>query len=107
MADITTITKGNEGWMRALMIGSFAGAAVLFFTDKRPAAFALAGVGMATLAAEHPEKFEEIWNNAPEYLEKGTRFVNGVGQFVEKLAEQGYRFQQMRQGGQGTPHYRV
>jgi hypothetical protein len=83
-------------WTRAIVIGSFSAAAFLLVTGRRPAGFALAGIGLATLAAEHPEKFEQIWEKAPEYLEKGTRIVNNVGTFVEKLAEQGARFQAAR-----------
>ena len=98
----------SENWKKGLMYGSLAGAAVLFLSGRRPASFALAGVGLAVLAAEHPEKFEEVWNNAPEYLDRGTKLVHGLGQFVEKLAEQGQKLQQMKNQvtNAGTP-YRV
>ncbi|MCU1285502.1 MAG: hypothetical protein JWO13_1852 [Acidobacteriales bacterium] len=94
----------NENWKKALMIGSFAAAAVLLLTGRRPAGFALAGIGLATVAAEHPEKFEQFWNSAPEYLEKGTRLVNGVGEFVERIAQQSEKFQAARER-QGRPDY--
>jgi len=86
----------SQNWTRALVIGSFSAAAFLLVTGRRPAGFALAGIGLATLASEHPDKFEQIWDKAPEYLEKGTRIVNNIGTFVEKLAEQGARFQAAR-----------
>ena len=88
--------KLNDNWTRALVIGSFSAAAFLLVTGRRPAGFALAGIGLATLASEHPDKFEQIWEKALEFLEKGTRIVNNVGNFVEKLAEQGARFQAAR-----------
>jgi hypothetical protein len=84
----------SENWKRALMIGSFGAAAFLFLTGRRAAGFALAGVGVATLAGEYPEKFEKFWNAAPEYLDRGTRLVQGVGNFVEKIAEQSSRLQE-------------
>ncbi|HST79258.1 MAG TPA: hypothetical protein VLN58_12290, partial [Verrucomicrobiae bacterium] len=62
-------------WRKVLMYGSFAAGAVLFLTGRRPAGLAVAGIGVATLASEHPEKFEEIWHNLPEYIEKGSKFV--------------------------------
>jgi hypothetical protein len=107
MQDISVedIKRGvSQNWMKALMIGSFSAAAILLLTGRRPAGFALAGIGLATVAAEHPEKFEQFWNSAPEYLEKGTRLVNGVGDFVEKIAQQSSRFQAHREHG-GRPDY--
>lgn len=89
----------SENWKRMLMVGAFAGAAYLLISGRRPAGFALAGIGMAVLAAEHPQRFEEIWNQAPHYLERGTKVVNQIGELVDKIAEQGSKFQQMRRDG--------
>jgi len=101
MRDIREFTNSpafQENWKRYVMYGSFATAAVLLFTGRRPAGFAAAGIGLAVLAADHPEKFEEIWNRAPEYLDKGQRLVHGVGGIVDKIAEQTSRFQSRRGG---------
>lgn len=91
--------RDDAKMMRMVMIGAFGAAAVLFFMGKRPAAMALAGVGLASLASEHPEGFQKVWNNAPEYLEKGTRIVQNAGGFIEKFAEQATRMQQVRKPG--------
>lgn len=98
----------NMSWGRVLSIGSFVAAGICFFTGRRPAGFALASIGVATLAAEHPEKFQEIWNNMPEYMEKGTKVVEQVGSFVDKLNEHGAKFQQLKQmaTGSGNPNQR-
>jgi hypothetical protein len=96
----------NRDWKRIVMIGSFAAAAILVFTGKRNAAMAAAGVGLATLAAEHPDKLRKVWDVAPEYIEKGSRLVNEFGGLVEKIAEKGSRLQSFRQGRQtSTPDY--
>ena len=96
----------EQDWKRMVMIGSFAAAAVLVFTGKRNAAFAAAGVGLVTLASEHPEKLQKIWDVAPDYIEKGSRLVNEVGGLVEKIAEKGSRLQSFRQGrATSTPDY--
>src|ERR1700757_4906209 len=85
---------GAMDWKKTLMIGSFAAGAILFLTGRRPAGLAVAGIGVATFAAENPEKFEEIWHSMPEYIEKGSKFVNMASSFMERLGEErggGYR----------------
>jgi hypothetical protein len=81
-------------WKKTLIYGSFAAGALLFLSGRRPAGLAVAGVGLATFAAENPEKFEEIWNHLPEYIEKGSKFVDMAATFMEKLGQHqggGYR----------------
>ena len=88
----------QENWRQWAMWGAFAAAAYLLVTNRRPAGFAAAGVGLAVLAAEHPQKFEEAWNRAPEYLEKGQRMIQGVGRIIDQVSEQAGKFQQQRGG---------
>ena len=81
-------------WKKVLIYGSFAAGAVLFFTGRRPAGLAVAGVGLATLATEHPEKFQELWRRMPEYIEKSSKVVDMATTFLERLSSQqggGYR----------------
>lgn len=79
-------------WKRVLIYGSFAAGAVLFLTGRRPASIAIMGIGLATFASEHPEKLEEIWRRAPEYIERSGKFVDMPAAFVEKISQQsGYR----------------
>jgi hypothetical protein len=74
-------------WKKVLMYGSFAAGAILILTGRRPAGLAVAGIGLATLASEHPEKFEEIWQHMPEYVEKGSKFVDMAATFLERIGE--------------------
>jgi hypothetical protein len=81
-------------WKKALIYGSFGVGAVLFFTGRRPAGIAVAGIGLATFASEHPEKLEELWRRAPEYIERSGKFIDMASAFVERLSQQrdvGYR----------------
>ena len=81
-------------WKKALVYGSFAAGAVLFITGRRPAGLAVAGIGLATLASENPERFEDLWRHMPEYVEKGSKFVEMAATFLERLGEHqggGYR----------------
>lgn len=75
-------------WKKALMYGSFAAGAVLFLSGRRPAGLAAAGIGLATLASQHPEKLEELWRRMPEYLDKGSEFVDIAADFLERMGEQ-------------------
>lgn len=79
-------------WKKALIFGSFTAGAVLFLTGRRPAGLAVAGIGVATLATTHPEKFEELWRRMPEYIDKGGKVVDLAATFLERLSQQrGFR----------------
>lgn len=75
-------------WKQALVYGSIGAGALLLLTGRRPAGLVLAGVGLATLATEYPEKFEELWEQAPEYLDKGAQIVQALTRMGERLAEE-------------------
>jgi hypothetical protein len=75
-------------WKKALMYGSFAAGAVLFLTRRRPLGLAVAGIGVATLAAEHPEKFKELWRHMPEYVDRSGKLVDLAASFLERLSQQ-------------------
>ena len=76
-----------SNWKRALIVGSLGAGAVLALTGRRAAGAIVAGVGVAVLASEHPEKVQELWERAPEYMEKGTQIVNVVAGFLERISE--------------------
>jgi len=77
-----------SNWKRAVVFGSLGAGALLFFTGRRPAAIAAATVGLAILAAEYPEKFEGVWENAPEYVTRGVQIFQTLSQIAERFAEQ-------------------
>src|SRR5262249_61598616 len=89
MIGLPTPTSGGKemDWKKTLMYGSFAAGAILFLSGRRPAGLAVAGIGVATFAVEHPEKFDEIWQRMPEYIERGERFVNMAANFLDRLGE--------------------
>ncbi|HET7872931.1 MAG TPA: hypothetical protein VFL42_10510 [Terriglobales bacterium] len=80
-------------WKRTFIYGSLVAGAVLFITGRRPAGLAIAGVGLATLASEHPEKVEDLWRRMPEYMERGGRLVDMAANLLERFGERtaGYR----------------
>lgn len=73
-------------WKKALLGGSAGIAAVLFLKGKPGAGVILAGIGLATLASEYPEQFEEFRQRLPRYVEQGTYYLETVSRLGERLA---------------------
>ena len=76
-------------WKQAVMYGAFGGAAVMVLRGQRHVGLALAGVGLVFMAAEHPEHFEQLWERAPEYLERGSQIVGVISRIKQRLEEEG------------------
>ena len=78
-----------DNWKKAVIVGSAAGAAILFVKNRRPAGILVAGVGLAVLASEYPERFEQIADMAPGQLGRGLRLVDMLSKAGQRLAEVG------------------
>ena len=80
-----------ENWKRAVIAASAGAAAILIVKGKRPAGVLAAGVGLAVLASEYPEKFTQIREEIPSYVRQGTRFLDlalKIGSKIGELVEQ-------------------
>ncbi len=75
-------------WRKALVIGSLSAGALMVIKGHRPAGIAMATVGLAVLAAEYPEKFETIWEHAPDYIYRGTQIFSTLSRLAERFAEE-------------------
>ncbi len=80
-----------QNWKKAIAFGSIGAGAVLLFTRRRPVGMAFAAAGLAVLASEYPEKFEVVWENAPEYLQKGMQIFATLQKMGEGIAEEAER----------------
>jgi hypothetical protein len=83
-----------EAWKKVVVAGSVGTSAVLFAKKKWPAGVLAAGVGLAALASEYPEKFENAKNVLPNYFNSGMRLmemISRAGQKIAQLAEGGGR----------------
>lgn len=81
-----------DGWKKAVVAGSLGTSTVLFLKKKWPAGVLSAGIGLAVLASEYPEKFEQIRSTLPEYFQGGMRLmdiISRAGQKMAQFAEQG------------------
>jgi hypothetical protein len=80
-----------QNWKKAVVLGSIGAGAVLILTGKRPAGMAFTAAGLAILASEYPEKFEAVWENAPDYLNKGMQIFGTLQKLGEGFAEEAER----------------
>jgi len=74
-------------WKRALLGGAAGAAVVMFLRGKTTAGVILAGVGLATLASEYPEEVAEFRHRLPDYLERGTAYLDAVSRVAERIVE--------------------
>lgn len=83
-----------EPWKKAVVAGSLGTSTILFLKKKWPAGVLSAGVGLAVLASEYPEKFENVRSVLPDYFRGGMRLmemISRAGEKIAQLAEQGGR----------------
>lgn len=83
-----------EAWKKALVVGSVGTSAIFFLKKKWPAGVLTAGVALAVVASEYPEKFEGIQKSLPGYFDRGMRLLemtSRVGQKLSQFAGQGGR----------------
>ena len=79
-----------EPWKRAVIAGSAGAAVILMLKGRRPASVLVAGVGLAVLASEYPDKFEQIREEIPSYVRQATRFLDlsmKIGTKIGALAD--------------------
>ena len=64
-----------DGFKKALVVGAIGGAAILFWKKKYPAGVLATGLGLAVLASEYPEEFEQVRVALPGYFEQGMQVM--------------------------------
>jgi len=77
-----------QSWKKAIVFGTIGTGAVLFVGGRRPLGIAFATAGLALLASEYHEKLEAIWENAPDYLQKGMQIFSTLQKLGEGFAEE-------------------
>jgi hypothetical protein len=73
-------------WKQALIAGSAGASAALFLQRRRAGGVLLAGVSLATLASEHRERFETLYQKLPDYIEQGKRLLQTASQISEQVS---------------------
>ena len=76
-----------ENWKKAVIFGSFGAGALLFASGRRPAGMILAGIGAATLASEYPDRLQQMWDRAPEYMDRGNELMAAISRIAQRVAD--------------------
>ncbi len=77
-------------WKQALIASSAGASAALFLQRRKTGGLLLAGVSLVALASEHRRKFQELYKNLPDYLDRGSKILETasiIGAGVAKFAE--------------------
>ena len=80
-----------QNWKKALVCTAVGAGAVLALSGRRNLGIASVAGGLAILASEYPERFEAIWESAPEYVNHATRIFSALSSLSEKFAEEAER----------------
>lgn len=75
-----------ENWKRALIGGSAAVSVAFLVKGSRSGSLVFGGVALATLASEYPDTFKRIRRNLPDYIERGTDFLETATRIGERMA---------------------
>ena len=76
-----------ENWKVALVSGAAGVGTAMLLKKKWTAGIIVAGVGLATLASEYPEKFAEVRRRLPDFIERGNNFLEVATRVGDRLAE--------------------
>jgi len=79
---------GNtDSWKKAVVAGSIGVATVLFLKKRFPAGVLASGVALAVVAAEYPEKFEQVRESLPSYFDRGMQVMEMAAKAGKRITE--------------------
>ena len=76
-----------ENWKVALVSGVAGAGTAMFLKKKWTAGIILAGVGLATLASEYPEKFEKVRRSLPDYFDRGMHLMEMASRAGRRITD--------------------
>jgi hypothetical protein len=76
-----------QNWKRVAIFGAIGAGAALFLSGRRSLGAACAVGGLAMLASEYPEKFENLLEDAPDYLNRGVELATTLKKVGENFLE--------------------
>jgi len=80
-----------QSWKKVAVFGAVGLGAALIVSGRRPLGLAFAAGGLALLASEYPEKFEDLLEDAPDYLNKGMEIFATLKKVGEGFIEDAER----------------
>jgi hypothetical protein len=79
----------DKNWVRTVAAGSLVTGAILLATGKRKAGLTVAAAGTIFALVEDPEGVKKVWNNIPDYLDRGHSLLSRFERFIAELTAQG------------------
>lgn len=76
-----------DSWKKAVVLASIGAGALLFMRKKYPAGVLATGVGLAVLASEYPERFEQIREKLPDYFDRGMQVMEMAAKAGRRITE--------------------
>jgi hypothetical protein len=80
-----------QNWKKALVCGAVGAGTLLALSGRRNLGIASIAGGLALVASEYPERFEAVWDSAPEYVNKATQIFAALSRLSEKFVEDAER----------------
>lgn len=80
-----------QNWKKAVVWSAVGAGALLALSGRRNLGIASVAGGLALLASEYPERFEAVWESAPEYVNRATQIFATLSRLSEKFAEDAER----------------
>ena len=76
-----------DSWKKAAVLVTIAGAAILFMKRRYAAGVLATGAGLAVLASEYPEKFEQVRRSLPDYFDRGMQVMEMAAKAGKRISE--------------------
>lgn len=76
-----------DSWKKAAVLVTIAGAGILFMKKRYAAGVLATGAGLAVLASEYPEKFEQVRRALPDYFDRGMQIMEMAAKAGRRLSE--------------------
>jgi hypothetical protein len=76
-----------ESWKKAVITGSISAGALLFMKRKHAAGVLATGIGLAVLASEYPEKFEQVRKSLPDYFDRSMKVMEMAAKAGKRITE--------------------
>ena len=76
-----------DTWKKAVIAGAVSAATVLFLKKRISGGVLASGVALAVVAAEYPEKFEQVRRSMPDYFDRGMRVMEMAARAGQRITD--------------------
>jgi hypothetical protein len=83
----TVLGVQMDSWKKAAVLGCITGGALLFMKKRYAAGVLATGAGLAVLASEYPEKFEQVRQALPDYFDRGMQVMEMAAKAGRRISE--------------------